>query len=66
MTNLEQRFVQAFRAMSDDCQRDTVTAMEAWAKAFPRRQAVTLTLLMGGSSRAVPMRKKGGERAQAV
>ena len=66
MNSIEQRFMQAFRAMSDDCQRDTVTAMEAWAKAFPRRQAATLTLIMGGNSRAVPMRKKGAERAQTV
>lgn len=65
MNEVEARILRALRAMSDDCMSDAVAAMEAWAKAFPRRQAPTLTLIMG-AGRPTPMRKKGGERGQTV
>jgi hypothetical protein len=58
MDDLEKRILQAFRSMSDDCRTDAIASMEAWAKAFPRCQAIQLTLVVSGSLRAIPMQGK--------
>jgi hypothetical protein len=60
MDDLEKRILQAFRSMSDDCRADAIASMEAWAKAFPRRQATMLTLIVGGSLRTIQMQHKVG------
>ena len=41
----EQLVLNAYRQMSDDCQRNTLTAMQAMARAFPRREAPSLSLV---------------------
>lgn len=66
VNDLEQRILQAFRSMNDECQGGPVVVLEEWAKAFRRRRAAALTLIVIGSSRAVPMRRKGAERGQTV
>lgn len=44
----EARILELFRNMSNDCQGDAITALEALARISPRSAAVTLRLLPGG------------------
>ena len=43
--NEEQLVLDAYRQMSDDCQRNTLTTMQAMARAFPRREPPALSLV---------------------
>lgn len=45
----EQLIIEAFRRMSDECQMDALTTMQAWAKAFPRRPPALLSLVPSSS-----------------
>lgn len=65
MTDLEQRMLKIYRSMDDECQDMTLRVAKGWADLSPRHKSPVLKLIEGGA-RAVPMRKRMGERAQTV
>ena len=44
----EQRWLEAFRKMDDECRRDNLIAMEGQARRYPRHVKPTLRLVVGG------------------
>jgi hypothetical protein len=45
----EQRWLNAFRAMDDECRSDNLHAMEGMVKDFPRHAVPALRLVAGGA-----------------
>lgn len=47
LTSAEQRWLDTFRKMDDECRRDNLRAMERMAGLFPRRTKPELHLVAG-------------------
>ncbi|MBA5686959.1 hypothetical protein [Rugamonas apoptosis] len=47
LTYAERRWLDAFRRMDDECQRDNLVCMEGMASEFPRRITPALRLVTG-------------------
>jgi hypothetical protein len=57
LVSQEQAIIDAFRGMSEECQQEALFTMQAWAKAFPRRRPVSLSLVAVNLTRDT--RRKG-------
>jgi hypothetical protein len=44
----ERRWLEAFRRMDGECQRDNLVCMEGMARRYPRQTRPTLRLVTGG------------------